>query len=255
MSIKTIYIFPWFESTSIFSKQTMHHKKHHSHDGRMLNYEPVHTIMQNHSMSHELESEIGKREEEEAREHNIFSCGGVFTLLLFLVSIFFIFVLIYALFTFDTDHVKEACPRLHPFLTVRTVIGFIFISSLITFANCVGNSDNIIGNDEHGENCFSTCCRPLHLHLFLIMYFLVFCITGSIIVSENMIDNKRCVDSLHDDLFKTPLLGIIGWIYIAFDGLFSLVFIYLFISSELCSMHSRKQHENEQTALIPDRFT
>lgn len=205
-------------------------------------------MIHNHSMS-QGEPEIGKREEEEAREHNIFSFGGLFTLLLFLVSIFLIFVLIYALFTFDTDHVKAACPRLHPFLTVRTVIGFIFISSILTFANCIGHS----GNDEDG-NCYTSCCRPLHFHLMLIMYFLVFCIAGSIIVTENMINNKRCVDSLHDDLFKSPLLGIIGWIYMAFDGLFSVVFIYLFISSELCSMHSRKQQESEQAALIPEHF-
>lgn len=222
----------------------MRGKRHHHGEHGMHSTSGKHT----HTASTQKPPMPPAEEENDGeRQHNILSCGGLFTLVLFILSLLFVFFLVYALFKFDTDAVKEACPRLHVFLNIRTMIGLIFLSSVLTLTMCAGHH-----SDE--ENCLTACCTPLIVHLLLIMYFLIFCIAGIIIVSHSMIDNKVCVDSLHDDVFKSPLLGILGWIYVAFDGLFSLIFIYLLISSRLCVMSTKSSQEDEQTALIEGQY-
>ncbi len=183
-----------------------HHHHHHHHQ-----YENLNSVPQND------------------QENN---SEGIFTMLMFLLTLVFLSFLIYAIFKYDTDAIKSACPDLYAYVSIRTVIGLIVFAAFFTY---------IFSSTEADGQCHPhSCCSPKVLHLFFVLYFLVFCITGCIIVSKNTIDNQSCVNAMADETFQTPLLGVLGWVYTVCDGLISLLLIYLFFSS-LCTTAPQSQ--------------
>ena len=144
------------------------------------------------------------------------SLSSCFSLFFFLLSLCFLGFLTYAIFKYNTDAVSNACPNLLVFINIRTVIGLIFFSSLITFLTCT-NGPSLI--------------NPIYIVSFIVFYFVTFTIAGGLIISQSMIGNSKCNDVLQDSIFRIPLLGILGWVYVVCDALFSIIFMYLLITS------------------------
>lgn len=176
----------------------------------------------NSDMNEDEGSTQGEQQYDEKGSSNQYS--AVFTLILFLISFLFLGLLIYALFKYNTDAVRDACPNLLLFINIRTVIGLIFFASLYTYISCVHH-----GKSDHGEE-HTHSYNPLIITSFFSLYFLIFCVAGALLVPKSMIGNSVCVDILHDSIFKAPLLGILGWIYIVFDGVFSIFFFFVLFS-------------------------
>lgn len=173
-------------------------------------------------------------EEEQSSGNNTFSCSTLFTMIFFLGSLFFLGLLIYAVIKYNTDEVKDACPNLLMFVNVRTVVGLILFASLITM---------ILSNFGLSH------LNPSFLFGFFVIYFSIFSIVGGVIISKSMIGNSTCVDILHDDIFRVPLLGILGWVYVACDGLFSIIFIVSFFSACCFSSSSDKNNYDRMDTL------
>lgn len=173
------------------------------------------------------------------KQHSMYS--SIVSLLLFFISIVFLCFLIYAIFKYNTDLVRDACPNLLTFINIRTVIGLIFLSSLITYTSCVHH-----GDPEHLDRVTYNTTLIIG---FFIVYFLAFCIAGILIVPKNMIGNAKCQDALQDSVFKAPLLGILGWIFLVCDGLFSIYMIYV-LSSTLCFSSDAHQRSEETEMML-----
>ncbi len=220
----------------------MRHSQHHHHNPQS------HSTRSKHQHRHEMPMEdltnMGDspseiQSEYPEKQHNILSCGGLFTLIIFLSSVLFLVFMIYAIFKYDTDAVKEVCPRLHEFLSVRTVIGIVFLSSILTYSVCT--------HHEEGQGC-----SPYFFQVFLVVYFLSFCVAGGIILFPNAVNNPECTNALQDDVFHAQLLAILGLVYFCFDTLFLILSLYLFVSSQMCA-HSEKTktetHDEEDTLM------
>jgi hypothetical protein len=173
------------------------------------------------------------------KQHSMYS--SILSLLLFFISIVFLCFLIYAIFKYNTDLVRDACPDLLTFINIRTVIGLIFLSSLITYTSCVHH-----GDPEHLDRVTYNTTLIIG---FFIVYFLAFCIAGILIVPKNMIGNAKCQDALQDSVFKAPLLGILGWIFLVCDGLFSIYMIYV-LSSTFCFSSDAHQRSEETEMML-----
>lgn len=169
------------------------------------------------------------------KERSMFT--SIMSLLLFVITLVFLGFLTYAIFKYNTDLVRDACPNLLTFINIRTVIGLIFLASLFTYTFCVHH-----GDPNHLDSV--TYNSTLILGFFVI-YFLAFCIAGILIVPKNMIGNSECHDALQDSVFKVPLLGILGWIYLVCDGLLTLFMIYILSSTFWKSSHAHQSEEAE----------
>ena len=66
---------------------------------------------------------------------------------------------------------------------------------------------------------------------------------------KNMIGNAKCQDALQDSVFKAPLLGILGWIFLVCDGLFSIYMIYV-LSSTFCFSSDAHQRSEETEMML-----
>jgi hypothetical protein len=131
--------------------------------------------------------------------------------------------IIYAIFKYNTDEVRASCPSLMIFIIIRTVVGLILLASLATFLHC----------SHTGDETYSNSYLPSVILTGSLIYFTAFCIAGGFIVSQSMLNNEACVRILHDDTFNVPILGILGWVYVAIDGVFAIFFAYFFIAN-LC---------------------
>ena len=180
-------------------------------------------------------------EEHEERENgSLFSLSSMFSLFSFLISLVFLGFLIYAIFKYNTDEVRTVCPSLMIFIIIRTVVALIVLASLATFIRC-----NVVGNDSYFQSNL-----PGIILTSSLVYFMAFCVSGGFVVSQSMIDNAKCTDILNDSIFKVPLLGILGWIYVTCDGLFTLLFAYIFITNYFISSSERDPNVNEENELI-----
>ena len=172
-------------------------------------------------------SEDRDSNEEDGKGSSSFSyCSTVFRFFFFLITLAFLCLLIYALFKYNTDQVRDACPNLLTFMIIRTIAGLIFFASLITFILCRSDEPSPLS--------------PSVIIGFFVFYFLSFCIAGGVIIPQSMIGNSNCVDkALHDSTFQIPLLGILGWVYLGLDGIFAIMFIVTLISiSTSCCVKS-----------------
>jgi magnesium-transporting ATPase (P-type) len=167
------------------------------------------------------------------RENNACSLSSCFSVMFFLVSLCFLGFLTYAIFKYNTDAVRDACPNLLIYINMRTVIGLIFFTSLITFLVCT-NGPSLI--------------NPMYIIGFIVFYFVTFTIAGGLIIPQSMIGNSNCNNILQDSIFKTPLLGILGWVYVTCDALFSIIFIYILISSTTSCCISATPDVNDDEA-------
>jgi hypothetical protein len=183
------------------------------------------------------EDEVATQDETHAPTSS--SYWSILTLIFFLFSVIFLGLLIYALFKYNTDAVRDACPNLLIFINIRTVIAVILFASLYTYIFCVHH-----GKSDHGQQYIDTY-NPRIIIGFFVIYFLVFCVAGAMIIPKSMIENSECTNILEDSLFKMPLLGILGWVYIVSDGLFSIFFIVI-LSSMMCRSGSEHHHHNEE---------
>jgi hypothetical protein len=246
MSFDTIYYYrASVRRRNIFMRHSHHyHQDHESYSSRgkyksrhhrhVYNDMPIEEDMTNMGdPAPEIQSEYPEK------QHNILSCGGLFTLITFLLSVLFLVLMIYAIFKYNTDAVKEVCPRLHEFLSMRTVIGVVFLSSILTYSVCTHHEEGQGGS-------------PYFFQLFLVVYFLSFCVAGGIILFPSMVNNTECTNALEDDVFHMPMLGILGFVYFGFDSLFLILSLYLLLSSQMCADSAKKKAEthDEEDSLM-----
>jgi hypothetical protein len=174
----------------------------------------------------------------EKKQTSFFSWTSFLSWTFFFISLVFLGFLTYAIFKYNTDDVRDACPNLLTFINIRTVIGLIFLSSLFTYTFCVHH-----GDPEHLDRVTYNSTLIIG---FLFVYFLAFCIAGILIVPKNMIGNAKCQDAIQDSALKAPLLGILGWIFLVCDGLFAIYMIYILSSIFCCSSESHQSEESER---------
>jgi hypothetical protein len=148
-------------------------------------------------------------DEEEEEAPTCMTWGSWLFLILFLLVFFFLALVIYALVAFNTDATRHKCEGLWTFVLLRTIIGCVTAAALFTFNLLVGYSE------------LSIVHRQIGLALCL-LYFMAMAIYGAVMVGKNMVSNAVCVDSLHDSTFRVPLLGDLGWVYVACDVLYAL---------------------------------
>lgn len=165
------------------------------------------------------------------------------SLISFFITLIFLGFLTYAIFKYNTDAVRDACENLLTFINIRTVIGLIFLASLFTYVFSVHH-----GDPNHLDSVTYNSSLILGM---LVFYFLAFCIAGVFIIPRNMIGNSHCIDALQDSVFKAPILGILGWIYLVCDGLLTLVFIFIW-TSRLCRSSSTIANEETEMMLSMD---
>lgn len=170
--------------------------------------------------------------------------SSVISLILFLISFLFLGLLIYAIFKYNTDAVRDLCPNLLLFINIRTVVGLIFFASLYTYISCVHH-----GKSDHGQEYIDSY-NPKIIITFFAVYFLIFCVAGALIIPRSMIGNSECVDILEDSIFKMPLLGILGWIYIVSDGLFSIFFIFVLFSTACRSAPAKGEQDGADMPMM-----
>jgi hypothetical protein len=166
-------------------------------------------------------------DEEEAHRPGRTSLWSILSLILFLFSVIFLGLQVYALLKYNTDAVRDACPNLLVFVNVRTVVALLVFVSLYTYIFCVHH-----GKSDHGQE-YIEAYDPRVLIGVAVGYFLVCCVAGALVVLRCMVGNSACVAILQDSVFRMPLLGILGWVYLVSDGLFAAFFIYL-LSSIVC---------------------
>ncbi len=181
---------------------------------------------------------LEERIDNEQEEKSACTLSMFFTLSTFLLSLVFLGFLIYAIFKYNTDDVRSACPSLMTFIIIRTVVGLIGLASLGTFLRC----------SDVGDDAYKNSYLPTVILTSSLVYFLSFTIAGGFVISESMIDNEKCTDLLNDSVFKIPLLGILGWIYVACDGVFTLFFAYYFFIN-LCSRSETAGADETETML------
>jgi hypothetical protein len=149
-------------------------------------------------------------EEEEEAESSP-SCmtwaSGLY-LVLFLLVFFFTGLVVYALIAFNTDAARHSCEGLWTFVLLRTIIGCVTAASLFTFNILVGYSE------------LSFAHRQIGL-AFGLLYFMALAIYGAVMVGKNMVSNASCVNAIQDSTFRVPLLGDLGWVYVACDALYA----------------------------------
>ena len=141
------------------------------------------------------------------------------TMILTLFCLFFSGLVIYSLGDNNTDAVKNACPNLFPYMLTRTVLGL-----CTAFCMCL----------------YKLFCTPEDQSVqspviaFFFVYFLALAIYGGVVVSQNMIGDTTCTNALYDETFQSPLLGVLGWIFVVCDALFAFgtlcVLYYYYIS-------------------------
>ena len=170
--------------------------------------------------------------EQSEGEHNFLSLSSCISLSFFLCTLVFMGFIIYAIFKYNTDEVRVACPDLMIFIIIRTVVGLILLASLATFFHC----------SFTGDDTYNNSYTPSVILTGSLVYFLSFCIAGGLIVSQSMLNNDSCTSILHDETLNIPILGVLGWVYVAIDGLFTIFFAYFFIVN-IC-MRSEQENTN-----------
>jgi hypothetical protein len=179
-------------------------------------------------------------EDNNNKEHHNTSCStsSIISIILFLGTVIFLGFLVYSIIKYNTDEVREACPSLMIFIIVRTVIGLLVVASLATFLKC-----NVIGDESYHNSSV-----PIILFSSALVYFLAFCISGALVLSGSMINNSKCSTLLNDSNFQFPILGVLGWIYVACDGIFTIFFTYFFFR-KICMIREPNSEEETQSML------
>jgi hypothetical protein len=158
-----------------------------------------------------ISSNIRNREAWDHQEKNInFDLKGLASL----PSLVFLGFLIYAVSVSNIDTVRDACgPSLWTYMLLRLVLSFVVIFFITSIAGCLAVYFD------------SSILQPIISVIILTIYSATMLVVGLTIVTRAL-TSAKCVAALSASCFtNSPMLAILGCIFVGFDALLLLVLI------------------------------